>query len=142
MRDVNEKEGVNMEDLTKCAECGGDCCKRMPGCCDVSDNWESMLLSGKYCIDWWEGDVFDGDRDCSYFIRPCTSGDEGKLLDPSWGGRCTFLTSTGCSLEHDQRPKECRDLDPNKGCISEWGKEESAKAWYEILTEEVVNNLS
>ncbi len=113
----------------------------MPGACypeDFNMNKGINLLleaiqSGKYCIDWWEGDAREGKNELeqTYYIRPVTKGNEGKLYDASWGGECIFLTSNGCKLLHDKRPHNCRMLEPNKDdCIQHGkGKSGSAIAW-------------
>lgn len=110
---------MNFENMKICAVCGGKCCKRMPGICfpEDFDNDQSKIKaaidSGRYCVDWFEN--FD---DQGYYVRPATVGNEGKKRDPSWGGQCTFLTSHGCKLDHDNRPIECRMLEPvaEDGC--------------------------
>lgn len=88
-----------------CSECGGSCCKSMPGSCYPEDfgvqmgfsQLDKALLSGKYAIDWWDGDARD-DKDelCrTYYVRPATKGMKGVLYDPSCGGVCVFLARNG-----------------------------------------------
>lgn len=127
-------------DAAVCTACGGNCCKSGPGITRPED-WggpdrASMLQRLKaafatenYSIDWYEGDPRKqppkGERlsRCMY-VRPATAKARGRLFDPSWGGTCTLLTPTGCKLEHDARPYECRALKPlppeerkkGKGC--------------------------
>ena len=106
-----------------CKKCGGRCCQRMPGSCLPADFNKDMvmvkaaLVSGRYCIDWWEGDPRKGRNSLSraYYIRPAGKGKEGQLTDPTWGNiACTFLTDEGCILEPDERPAGCRLLEPVK----------------------------
>jgi hypothetical protein len=115
-----------------CGPCGGRCCKAMPGSCTPDDFHRDMrvvegaLRTGRYAIDWWEG----GDK--IYYVRPATKGDEGDTFDPSWGGECTFLTETGCSLKGYERPENCRELEPIGGkCTSKIDKYGYALTWLE-----------
>ena len=108
-----------------CGPCGGQCCLKVPGA-----NWpqdfglprikkqlREALDSGRYAIDWWEGDPRhdyhdDDEMGCAYFVRPAVKGMEGVLRDPTWGGPCTFLEEgVGCVLDPKQRPRACRWLD-------------------------------
>jgi len=139
-----------------CNNCGA-CCKRQPGCNFPSD-FESedeiveALKSGRYAIDYWEGDPGDGDERTAYFVRPAVKGKEGILVDPAWGGKCTFLTNKGCELAPEQRPKQCLDLEPKKDleCKIHNGstKQNASIAWrihhdlLESLIDEVYNENS
>jgi Fe-S-cluster containining protein len=108
------------ENKTLCAECGGVCCKALPGGTFPEDfgmpdeaRLQAALASGRYAIDWWEGDVTGGERGQTYFVRPAVKGSEGELRDPAWGGTCTFfIHGTGCELAFSDRPYECRFLEP------------------------------
>ena len=103
-----------------CTPCGGMCCKTLPGSASPSDFpteelRSEALSSGRWCIDWWEGDPREGkdEVDTAQYMRPATKGKEGKLFDPSWGGECTFLTEKGCELTPDKRPAQCRAVVPH-----------------------------
>jgi hypothetical protein len=123
-----------------CASCG-KCCKSLPGAhlpndfgIDLVEGVRSALATGRYAIDWWEGDVIDGgDLSSVMFIRPATKGKEGTVFDPSWGGECTFLTTSGCSLPREKMPSECKALRPmaheHGECPSELDKKSVALAW-------------
>jgi hypothetical protein len=129
------------ENADLCRKCGGRCCKLLPGTAHPQDfglpgeNGEQKvkeaLGGGRWAIDWWVGDPRDdagayGLRDC-YFVRPATKGKDGKLLDPSRGGTCTFLGKNGCTIEADARPTNCKLLEPGeKECIYH-GKVENPK---------------
>lgn len=124
-----------------CAGCGA-CCRRMPGAAFPEDfpTMESVkeaIDSGRWAVDWWEGDPREGHRelDKGLFIRPATKGSEGLRRDPSWGGECTFLTEQGCELTVNRRPRECRMLAPNPTgpCRgdTESDKQAAAVAWIE-----------
>lgn len=144
-------KSLGYENLAICAECGGKCCKRMPGIVLPDDIGEplkekvmTLLLTGKYAIDWWDGDPRDGDDEYSqaYYIRPKTKGHEKKLLHPAWGGECVFLTDTGCELPFEQRPAECRMLEPvESGECKHHGatKQEFATIWLEH--QEMMENI-
>lgn len=103
-------------DYQVCADCGGNCCKAMPGGVFPADVWgvdgpdwqrvRAMLESGNYAVDWWEGDPEQ------YYMRPATVNG-GRVLDGSWGGACVLLTDDGCPLDEDERPTGCRILAPH-----------------------------
>lgn len=122
-----------------CSECGGSCCKNCPGIMHPDDVQRSkkkikaLLLSKKYAVDWWEGDIRPkGKRLQIYFLRPAIKGFEG-MFHPSWGGECIFLENKGCKLFSDDRPMQCRNLEPKRHglCIlhGHAGKIYLVKAW-------------
>ena len=131
-----------------CGPCGGKCCKGMPGHASPKDfglpketSLRKAIASGKWAIDWWEGDPrsgIDGEdpgyMDQCYYVRPATVGKEGKTYDASWGGVCTFLTDTGCLLEPKDRPLGCTVLEPVAGeveCkIHGFTKQAAALSWF------------
>lgn len=140
----------NLQDAALCTQCGGRCCQHMPGILYPHDlkgfealNTEekaqvirSLIDSGRWAVDYWVGDVTkqDPERMASYYLRPATKGSEGRVVDASWGGECTFLTPTGCELAADERPHECRMLKPTPnfmegGCESNADKRSGALAW-------------
>lgn len=150
-----------------CAKCGGKCCKTIPGVCHPQDfglpsdlgefKLKESLTSGRYCIDWWEGDVrklpygHPDYRGQCYYIRPACKGKEGQLTDPTWnGGMCTFWElDKGCTLADLDRPTECRMLEPgdhDKGdrCQGHTdGKREAATLWlpYSQLIDKLIKEL-
>lgn len=123
-----------------CGPCGGVCCKSLPGI-SAPEQWgenEAEILprliaafrSGLWAVDWWEGKGVNG---AGYYVRPATKNAPGKILDPSWGGECTFFDN-GCTLEFSVRPLGCKSLVPKKsgGCTArydEGGKRSMAIAW-------------
>ena len=123
-----------------CGPCGGRCCKTMPGAAfphdfpgDLAVEVKRALEVGRWAIDWWHGDPRPrGRRDRTYFVRPATVGREGKRLDPSWGGACTFHGPAGCSI-FATRPSGCRGLEPRpdqRHCeIRHSSKQDAAIAW-------------
>lgn len=130
------------ENKSLCSKCGGKCCKSLPGAAYPEDfemdkgpeKLQAAIQSGKWAIDWWEGDPGDGLEETAYYVRPATKDNIGKIYDASWGGECVFLTPDGCMMEIKGRPRECRELEPKKGkakCISHNGtsKRDSALAW-------------
>lgn len=136
--DTFERPGV-------CGPCGGKCCKGMPAAAfpiDFGATSEAMLQSlteklstGRWAIDWWEGNPSDdsaGDGiEQAYFVRPAVRGN-GQLFDPSWGGPCTFHSSTGCEI-FSERPQGCRGLEPSdppgKCTPRHSTKQDAAIAW-------------
>ncbi len=147
---IDKTDGV--QDAAMCRECGGGCCKSMPGIAYPSDfgpretlvaTLLTYLRSGKWAIDWWEGDIVEGGPlPCIYWIRPATVMGAGKLFDASWGGQCSLWTEKyGCGLPFRQRPYQCRNLKPRpmperekSGCEGD-GKEEAAHAWRDYQEE-------
>lgn len=126
-----------LTDYDTCTECGGACCKTLPGEVWPADVWadsgpdwtriKEMIRSGRYSIDWWEAEV------PSYFLRPATKGSEGLVFQGAWTGECTFLTGTGCPLTESDRPTSCRVLVPSPpNCHTTHGghgKEAAKNAW-------------
>ena len=103
-----------------CEKCQGRCCKSMSGIYNPNDfktiTVESILEyinNGNISIDWWEGDVRPNINELAqtYYLRPRHKG--ADIIDPGWGGECTFLTDQGCKLVYSNRPQNCRDLMPN-----------------------------
>lgn len=152
---------MDVQNADVCSACGGACCKAMPGGTHPAD-WgapdvdtmrarlAAALDSGRYAIDWWEGDprgleYGEPDHvDQGFYVRPATKGNEGRVYDASWGGECTFLTPTGCSMEHAARPLECRTLEPKypMRCEQHHGKHATAIAWleYHDMLKEIIRN--
>lgn len=120
MNDTNETN----ENAALCAECGGVCCKHLPGACMPADfdmpagidKLVAAIKSGRYCFDQWEGDPRvkpSGPGMCDApYVRPAVKGQEGKVRDFTWGGACTFHTPNGCTLQYNMRPTACRELVP------------------------------
>lgn len=108
-----------------CMDCGGHCCKKMPGATfpsdfgkskkEIMENVRKILATGKFGIDWWEAEK------PRYYVRPKTQG-ESKLFNSSWGGVCIFFNQDkGCNLNFRDRPRECRYLiagKPEKSCLT------------------------
>lgn len=138
-----------------CSDCGGKCCKFLPGCMFPEDfkeiskeNILGLLTTGNFSIDSWVGDIRPGKDlwDVSYFLRPATKGNEGKIYDESWGGKCVFLRNTGCLLSDNKKPFGCRILEPKENlegkCKTNNGdKKDSVLAWvpYRDIFEEIIN---
>jgi Fe-S-cluster containining protein len=139
-----------------CIICAGKCCKQCPGAAfpedfklsKPSDNHNFLvnsLKSGKWCIDWWEGDPRKGHDEfiISYFIRPVMKGHENELTHAGWGGECIFLSDKGCTLPAGKRPKNCKMLEPRSDnlCIlhNNMGKQKSCIAW--IPFREVIKRI-
>jgi hypothetical protein len=130
--------------MKKCAECKGECCKRMPGCIDPQDlgNLQSQIMAqvkrligtGKYYFNYWEGDYPGAEGKTAYYLMPAVQGEEDLVVKGTWGGPCTFLTDTGCTLQYNDRPKECRSLNPTEDeCRCDWNKDDAIKAWLPYL---------
>jgi Fe-S-cluster containining protein len=119
-----------MENKEICKKCGGVCCKKAPGAYHPKDMLKfgksirrgivASILSEEIAIDWYIGEPRDGIQegcgmDRVFYLRPRHNG-YAVLYDASWarGPDCIFLSKDGCNLKHDDRPKQCRDLDPEK----------------------------
>jgi Fe-S-cluster containining protein len=145
------------ENSLLCKKCGGRCCNTLPGSAfpidfgitDASSSTNLLkecLTSGRWCVDWWEGDPTGEGLSRAYFIRPVIEGCEGRLKHPTWGGKCTFLGVTGCELTSDKRPLECKMLEPKEDeCVMHRGydKENAAIAWipYTDVIEKIIDEL-
>jgi hypothetical protein len=126
-----------------CTTCGGDCCKSLPGACFPADfglpgdftKLDAAINSGRYCIDWWEGDPRDGKNELvqAYYVRPATRYKVGVKYDGSYGGKCNFLTEQGCELVTSKRPTNCQHVEPVKDgpCVlhGDNSKHGAAIAW-------------
>jgi hypothetical protein len=111
---------VILQGQEACDRCQGVCCKGLPGE-SMPEQWmdrsgqidwslvRNAFLSGKWCIDWWEGDPRkDGYEDAGYstapYIRPRHENSRGIRDDALFNyGECVFLTDSGCSLEAADR---------------------------------------
>lgn len=133
------------ENKELCSKCGGKCCKNMPGAAypeDFGNDTQAIkkaIKSGKWAIDWWEGDPGDGKPEEAYFVRPAIKGIK-EIYHPAWGGECVFLTKKGCSLHPEKRPKNCRLVEPAPDGFCKThknvGKQDAALQWrpfYELL---------
>jgi len=101
-----------------CVQCGGKCCKQMPGiyCPDdlqpiTAAKIARMIAKGVACVDSWEGEIRPGAPENALFLRGRTTTDRGPYT-ASWGGRCAQLTPTGCAMKRKDRPRVCRELQP------------------------------
>ena len=132
-----------------CSACEDVCCAIMPGIMwpedvkrvagtdSIGDALHAVLSTGDYAIDWWCGDPHSMSMDYStraYYVRP-RCANHHNLFDPTWdSGACVFWNeATGCRLPAEQRPHECRNLEPRPGreCIQHGGgKQDAAIAWW------------
>jgi len=131
----------NNENPTVCAECGGKCCKWMPGPYSpeqfgapdaqaIEERLFKTLLEGTAQIDWWEGDprsyeekeCLDDDDllDRVNYIRPPVMKAHGSFRHGAWSNEiCSLLTPTGCKLSFEQRPIVCQLAIPNPDKMGE-----------------------
>jgi Fe-S-cluster containining protein len=136
-------------DEAMCAACEGKCCKQFPGGAlpdDITRLFEGSLAevlasafaSGEWVADWWDGDprlypLENESVGIAYFIRPRASCDfEGVFNSSALPGVCILLEPDGCRLTLENRPHECRMLEPwpNQKCIPHGkGKRGLAIAW-------------
>ncbi len=148
---------LNNENSEICTGCGGKCCKNMPGIASPEDfgapdrerlrvRLQEAFASGRWTIDHWHGDPREGcdEYEQVYYVRPATVGSFSRF-DAFGGGRCTFLTDSGCEFSWADRPTQCRALVPSdrlkRDCVPslEYGKRNMATMWIpyqDILTGE------
>lgn len=147
-------EFVNNEDKDICAECGGCCCKSYAGAYHPADFrheiteefleslFDPAIEIPPVSIDWYEN--FEEPDRKGFYIRPRHVG--GDEVDPSYGASCALLTPTGCSLDWDHRPWQCRALKPEKNhvCGGPDGKRLAAEAWdpYHDILEKLYNKYN
>lgn len=149
-----------------CSKCGGKCCKQMPGLFIPSDfklitkdMLKTMVESGCYIFDGeWNYNVKTEQDELLYCIRPATKG-ESKLniivnLHPSslfsYIGEdfeCFYLTENGCELNTNERPHECKMLEPKEVNCKYHGvvnKLEIVKLWrnYSEMIKEIIKEKS
>jgi len=131
----------NNETPEICSRCGGKCCLRMPGAVwpdqlpEITVKTLSEYYHAGYQFDYWEGNPgndpkYDGVK--AYYLRPQTVRARGEIVNGSWGAPCAFLTSKGCSLKFEDRPRECQGLIANEElhCKPSLGsKRDAAIAW-------------
>jgi Fe-S-cluster containining protein len=131
----------NNENKSFCSGCG-QCCKRMPGIvhprelAEVTVETLSKMIQDGYQFDHWEGNL-TGEKEHEdiifYYLRPQTKKSVGKVVDASWGGECIFLGEFGCNKSFEERPSQCRALNPteDKSCYldGEYSKTEIIKSW-------------
>lgn len=134
-----------------CTPCGGKCCQNHPGAAFPQDFGDDPIAikaklleafrTNRWAIDSWDGN-FNGVWDAKY-VRPSTAGKECRWLDRTWGGRCTFLSPSGCGI-FDTRPTGCRGLQPIEGekCEVRYGsKRDAIEAWlpYQRILREILD---
>lgn len=124
-----EDEVINCNNET-CSKCAGACCKNMG--CHISpndlkevtkDSIMKLLSSDVVSIDRWEDD------DPIYYLRIRNSN--SKIIDYSWGGRCSILADNGCLLEYKYRPRGARELVPHTShlCNGRYNKWDCVQEW-------------
>lgn len=152
--EYNPDDFVNNEDKNICAECGGACCKSYAGAYhpadfrhEITEAFLESLLDPvikipPVSIDWYENFEEPGKK--GFYIRPRHVG--GDEVDPSYGASCALLTPTGCSLDWDHRPWQCRASKPEKNhvCGGPDGKLLAAKVWdpYHDILEKLYNKYN
>lgn len=134
-----------------CAATGRHCCIAYPGAASPEDfgapdvrvmftRIGDALRSGRWALDWWEGEPFQRRQELRndvFFMAPAVRGEEGSVMYPGtmddFRNPCTFLSASGCELEHDARPLECRALEPTppKCTPHAGGRKERAIEWWQ-----------
>lgn len=141
-----EKEYFNYD---MCKKCGGQCCTHCAGSYIPQDFKEpitddfivNLLKTGKFAIDWWDGDAKGlGVYGSTHYIRPRHVNE--PAIKGSWGGVCVnWSKANGCSLKEEDRPFQCRKLVPSMiaddvyDCTTKKEdkatKQDCAIAWYD-----------
>jgi Fe-S-cluster containining protein len=126
---------MNYTDKNLCSKCQGKCCKNLPGSTipedfNLSDleNELIQVLQNNYCVD-----CYDSDSEQLFYIRPRIKGINHIIDFNHWSGECIFLTETGCQLNENKRPYNCKMLEPvqNMHCKihNNAGRYDSAIKW-------------
>jgi hypothetical protein len=81
-----------------CSDCGGECCKGMPGEVfpadlgttedEITDGALALLASGRYALDCWDR-VYDGEpweQDDVYYLRLLSRGTKARPLTGPMAG--------------------------------------------------------
>ena len=128
---------ANNEDRKVCGDCGGKCCKTLPGAYlpgQLSDErLAAGLADGTLVLAWWDGDprpernCFDADCGGScprctaddrlrraYYVRPRNLNSPAGIFDATAQGQCALLGPHGCTLSFEQRPSGCQNLLVNR----------------------------
>ena len=140
-------EILNNEDFEKCSACGGKCCKNIPGAYHPSD-FKPEQLTKEGIIDLIKNhkvtiDCYD-DGIIHPFLRPRINMDKCYGFW-SFGGVCLHLTPAGCDLSFEDRPFECRSLDPHKcGPNPDSSKKDASDVWedYAYIIRSVINEMN
>jgi hypothetical protein len=136
---ANEKADI-------CTPCGGQCCKWMSGAFhphDLSPTGDKKVLLSKVKELLSTGDYKLTDREYGdehrgyfsvYLLVPATSITiQDKDVWASNYGRCVNLTETGCKLNSQDRPLECKAIVPDvqHNCKPQEGfrREDLYRAW-------------
>jgi Fe-S-cluster containining protein len=125
------------EDKNTCAQCGGECCKGVPGVYHPDDLFDSMtdleiknkiismLKSGNTVVTRRE--VVNEDIGYPYAAKTIAvnvlSARAVQGSNRSWFqhdniGRCINLNDSGCVLSSIDRPRECRTLVPTQWWVT------------------------
>jgi Fe-S-cluster containining protein len=168
---------IGFVDEKLCTDCAGVCCKSMSGASfpedwgvtpkEIEENLRNGILTRNWVVDWWEGDPRENTPEeeklgIAYFVRPAHKNKENLLglpnipgrsrwpRDPSFGGECVFLEENGCVLQFEDRPKNCRMLEPKPKVMGETVCEHNdshkpfaAIAWipYQNLIREILQTI-
>ncbi len=94
-----------------------------------------LLNTGMFAVD-----IYETPTQCNalpqslYYLRTARKGAE-RSFDPLRRGECAFLTGSGCSLNHSERPVVCRELIPTPPICrlssSKFNRKNCAEAWKE-----------
>lgn len=124
-----------------CKKCGGECCKLFPGAYFPGDyGFEEITVEKLVAAFRTEKVAVDfagySPDDMYYYLRPKRkSVADRDLVDYLLvgSGACTYLTDSGCELPFEQRPLNCRMLEPRPrelGCTAHgFMKESAAREW-------------
>jgi hypothetical protein len=127
-----------------CGECGGKCCQNLPGAAHpeqfgapdkniMLNNIVKALKSGRWVLDYYtfglDSSKIENIVDIKY-MRPKTP-DDRQFLSSNWPrGKCTFHTDKGCELTDEERPIECKTLEPGiKECKQHGKRKDIANEW-------------
>jgi Fe-S-cluster containining protein len=104
-----------------CASCKGKCCQRYGGGYHPNDFGKEIteeviynaLKTYRVGVNWWDGEFEHKGKkyNNAYFLHARHRGE--KPVYASWGGTCaSWSLEVGCSLVYEERPIQCRMLEP------------------------------
>ena len=135
------------EHQTLCALCGGQCCRTRPGI-ESPERFlalpdpvaalaelfmqRSWTFETHYGVPYTPGITAPEPDRIIRYPRPTTIAEQSSdSIPPGTSDDCVYLTRTGCMLSFADRPRMCRELEPDSyfECESPWGRREAALAW-------------
>lgn len=144
------------ENRTICGQCGGRCCHTRPGIeapqrflgSRQGDDLGALLRNRSWVLETHYGKPYTpgvtepAPELIIRYPRPATMAETGTLTDETAPDACIYLEAQGCRLDFAQRPRMCRELEPDSRfeCRSGWDRRQAALDWlhYQHLIDEAL----